>query len=171
MTEQGTAAKPAEAKPPVTYEPLDACSRASRLTSFSDVKGKGKAVEEPKKADPKPYDVEEMDDDDDEDDDMEEAEEEDDVSPALPELPLTRFRMRRKKRVARLRPRGVLTCLDMAEIDPSNIVGRRTRGKKIDYAKEAQAAGNELEDDEEDDEDFVRFPRPSFNQIANSLIG
>lgn len=43
----------------------------------------------------------------------------------------------------------------MAEIDPSNIVSRRTRGKKIDYAKEAQAAGNELEEDEEDDEEYV----------------
>jgi len=114
MTEQGNAAKPAEAKPPVT-----------------DVKGKGKAVEEPKKADPKPYDVEDLDDDDDEDDDMEEAEDEDDDEEEEE---------------------------DMAEIDPSNIVGRRTRGKKIDYAKEAQAAGNELEDDEEDDEDFVEPP-------------
>jgi len=43
----------------------------------------------------------------------------------------------------------------MAEIDPSNIVGRRTRGKKIDYAKEAELAGKELEDDEDDDEEYV----------------
>jgi hypothetical protein len=112
-----------------------------------------------------------MDDDDDEDDDMEEAEEEDDVAPVLPELRLTHFRMRRRKRVARLIPREGLTCLDMAEIDPSNIVGRRTRGKKIDYAKEAQAAGNELEDDEEDDEDFVLLPSPPSNRIANPCIG
>lgn len=43
----------------------------------------------------------------------------------------------------------------MGEIDPSNIVegGRRTRGKQIDFAKAAEAAGDE-EDDEEDDEDF-----------------
>jgi len=45
----------------------------------------------------------------------------------------------------------------MAEIDPSNIVGRRTRGKKIDYAKEAALAGKELEDDEDDDEEYVLF--------------
>lgn len=45
--------------------------------------------------------------------------------------------------------------LDMEEIDPTNIVGRRTRGKKIDYAKEAAAAGNDLEDDDEDDEEYV----------------
>lgn len=43
----------------------------------------------------------------------------------------------------------------MQEIDPSNIVSRRTRGKKIDFAKEAEAAGDDLEDDEDDDEDFV----------------
>lgn len=46
----------------------------------------------------------------------------------------------------------------MEEIDPTNIVGRRTRGKKIDYAKEAAAAGNDLEDDDEDDEEYVTFP-------------
>jgi hypothetical protein len=43
----------------------------------------------------------------------------------------------------------------MEEIDPTNIVSRRTRGKKIDYAKEAEAAGNELEEDDEDDEEYV----------------
>jgi hypothetical protein len=48
----------------------------------------------------------------------------------------------------------------MEEIDPTNIVGRRTRGKKIDYAKEAAAAGNDLEDDDEDDEEYVTFPNP-----------
>ena len=45
--------------------------------------------------------------------------------------------------------------VDMAEIDPTNIVSRRTRGKKIDFAKEAQAAGNDLEDDDEEDEEYV----------------
>ena len=46
--------------------------------------------------------------------------------------------------------------VDLEEIDPSNIVSRRTRGKKIDYAKEAAAAGNDLlDDDEEDDEEYV----------------
>lgn len=43
----------------------------------------------------------------------------------------------------------------MEEIDPTNIVSRRTRGKKIDFAKEAEAAGNELEDDDEEDEEYV----------------
>jgi Histone chaperone domain CHZ len=43
----------------------------------------------------------------------------------------------------------------MEEIDLTNIVFRRTRGKKIDYRKEAEAAGNDLEDDDEDDEEYV----------------
>ena len=45
----------------------------------------------------------------------------------------------------------------MAEIDTSNILdgGRRTRGKTIDFAKAAEEAGGELEEDEDDDEDFV----------------
>ena len=45
---------------------------------------------------------------------------------------------------------------DMAEIDTTNIIGdgRRTRGKTIDFAKAAENAGDELEDDEDDDEDF-----------------
>ena len=44
----------------------------------------------------------------------------------------------------------------MAEIDTSNIIndGRRTRGKTIDFAKAAENAGDELEEDEDDDEDF-----------------
>lgn len=40
------------------------------------------------------------------------------------------------------------------EIDPSNIVGSRTRGKKIDFRKAATEAGDELEEDEDDDDDF-----------------
>jgi len=46
---------------------------------------------------------------------------------------------------------------NMEEIDTDNIIndGRRTRGKSIDFAKAAENAGDELEDDdEEDDEDF-----------------
>lgn len=47
---------------------------------------------------------------------------------------------------------------NMEEIDTSNILGRRTRGKTIDYedaAQKAKDAGDTLEeDDEEDDEDF-----------------
>ncbi|KAF2660848.1 hypothetical protein K491DRAFT_711430 [Lophiostoma macrostomum CBS 122681] len=42
---------------------------------------------------------------------------------------------------------------NMEEIDTSNIVGSRTRGKNIDYAKAAQDLGED--DDEEDDDDFV----------------
>lgn len=41
----------------------------------------------------------------------------------------------------------------MEEIDTSNIVEGRTRGKTIDYAKAAQELPEE-DDDEEDDEDF-----------------
>lgn len=47
---------------------------------------------------------------------------------------------------------------NMEEIDTSNILGRRTRGKNIDFveaAQKAQEAGDTLEDDDEDeDEDF-----------------
>jgi len=43
----------------------------------------------------------------------------------------------------------------MQEIDLSNIVSRRTRGRRIDFAKEAEAAGNDLEDDDEEDEEYV----------------
>ncbi len=46
----------------------------------------------------------------------------------------------------------------MEEIDTSNILGQRTRGKRIDFAEaaqKAQDAGDTLDDDdEEDDEDF-----------------
>lgn len=46
----------------------------------------------------------------------------------------------------------------MEEIDTSNILGRRTRGKNIDFAEAAQKAkeaGDTLEEDDEDeDEDF-----------------
>jgi len=42
----------------------------------------------------------------------------------------------------------------MEEIDLSNVVGTRTRGKKIDFAKAAQENPADDEDDEEDDEDF-----------------
>lgn len=42
---------------------------------------------------------------------------------------------------------------NMEEIDQDNIMGRRTRGKNIDFA---QAAKNMEEDeDEDDDDDFV----------------
>ena len=41
----------------------------------------------------------------------------------------------------------------MEEIETSNIIGSRTRGKTIDYAKANQELGED--DDEEDDDDFV----------------
>jgi hypothetical protein len=56
-----------------------------------------------------------------------------------------------------------LMIVDMAEIDPTNIVSRRTRGKKIDFAKEAQAAGNDLEEDDDEDEEYVRPPQHVHN--------
>ena len=68
---------------------------------------------------------------------------------------------RLSKRTVGARKRSETNALDMQEIDPSNIVSRRTRGKKIDFAKEAEAAGDDLEDDEDDDEDFVP-PRPPY---------
>ena len=47
---------------------------------------------------------------------------------------------------------------NMEEIDPSNIVGSRTRGKNIDWAKAdeklKQDGDMEEEDEEEDDDDF-----------------
>jgi len=47
----------------------------------------------------------------------------------------------------------------MEEIDTSNILGRRTRGKNINFAEaaqKAQEAGDTLEEDDSDeDEDFV----------------
>jgi hypothetical protein len=41
----------------------------------------------------------------------------------------------------------------MEEIDTANVIGSRTRGKNIDFAKANQELGDE--DEEEDDEDFV----------------
>jgi hypothetical protein len=42
-------------------------------------------------------------------------------------------------------------------IDTSNIIwnGRRTRGKHIDFRKELAEHGDELDDDEDDDAEFV----------------
>lgn len=42
---------------------------------------------------------------------------------------------------------------NMEEIETGNILGSRTRGKNIDFAKANQELGDE--DEEEDDEDFV----------------
>lgn len=41
----------------------------------------------------------------------------------------------------------------MEEIDLDNIVGRRTRGRQIDFAKAAEQLGEE-DDEDEDDDDF-----------------
>jgi len=63
-----------------------------------------------------------------------------------------------------------LTWSDMQEIDPSNIVSRRTRGRKIDFAKEAEAAGDELEDDDEEDEEYVTPPYRAFLSLPASAL-
>lgn len=42
---------------------------------------------------------------------------------------------------------------NMEEIETSNIIGSRTRGKNIDFAKANQELGDD--DEEDDDEDFV----------------
>ncbi|KAL9050381.1 MAG: hypothetical protein Q9162_006661 [Coniocarpon cinnabarinum] len=114
-------------------------------------KGKGKAVQQ--------QDVEMGEND---EDDEEESEEEHDVRlPALWLLKLLGFPIR-----AILPPRpgqGRATEehhhddeeeSDLEEIEMDNIVGSRTRGKVIDYAKAAAEHPEEDEDDEEDDEDF-----------------
>ena len=44
---------------------------------------------------------------------------------------------------------------NMEEIDLDNVIGRRTRGKVIDFAKAAQENPPDEDEDEEDDEDFV----------------
>jgi hypothetical protein len=41
----------------------------------------------------------------------------------------------------------------MDQIDAANVIGTRTRGKNIDFAKANQELGED--DEEEDDEDFV----------------
>ncbi|KAJ4287550.1 Histone H2A.Z-specific chaperone CHZ1 [Kalmusia sp. IMI 367209] len=42
----------------------------------------------------------------------------------------------------------------LAEIDPQNIVGSRTRGKNIDFAKAAEELGEGADEEDEEDEDF-----------------
>lgn len=42
----------------------------------------------------------------------------------------------------------------MEEIETANIIGSRTRGKNIDFAKANEQLGEE-DEDEDDDEDFV----------------
>jgi hypothetical protein len=42
----------------------------------------------------------------------------------------------------------------MEEIDLDNVIGRRTRGRQIDFAKAAEEHPPEDDDDEDDDEDF-----------------
>lgn len=42
----------------------------------------------------------------------------------------------------------------MEEIDLDNVIGRRTRGKVIDFAKAAEENPPEEDDDDEDDDDF-----------------
>ncbi len=42
----------------------------------------------------------------------------------------------------------------MEEIDLDNIIGRRTRGKNIDFAKAAEEMPAEDDEDEDEDDDF-----------------
>ena len=42
----------------------------------------------------------------------------------------------------------------MEEIDLDNVIGRRTRGKVIDFAKAAEENPVDDDEDEDDDEDF-----------------
>lgn len=42
----------------------------------------------------------------------------------------------------------------MAEIDPSNIVQSRTRGKNIDFVKAAEELGEGQDDEDDEDDDF-----------------
>jgi hypothetical protein len=51
---------------------------------------------------------------------------------------------------------NVLTADDdgMEEIDPNNVIGRRTRGKVIDFAAAAAQNPPEGDEDEDDDDDF-----------------
>ncbi|KAK3387669.1 histone chaperone domain CHZ-domain-containing protein [Podospora didyma] len=42
----------------------------------------------------------------------------------------------------------------LEEIDLDNVIGRRTRGKVIDFAKAAEENPAEADEDEEDDDDF-----------------
>ena len=51
---------------------------------------------------------------------------------------------------------------NMEEIDPDNIVGTRTRGKQIDYAK--AAAEDELGEDEDDDDDDFEEPEDAMQE-------
>lgn len=44
---------------------------------------------------------------------------------------------------------------NMEEIDLDNVIGRRTRGKVIDFAKAAEENPVDDDEDEEDDDDFV----------------
>jgi len=44
---------------------------------------------------------------------------------------------------------------NMEEIDLDNVIGRRTRGKVIDFAKAAAENPPDDDEDEDDDEDFV----------------
>jgi len=51
----------------------------------------------------------------------------------------------------------------MEEIDLDNIIGRRTRGRNIDFAKAAEELPEDDEDEDEDD-DFEAPGKTIFNQ-------
>jgi hypothetical protein len=52
---------------------------------------------------------------------------------------------------------------NMEEIDLDNIIGRRTRGRNIDFAKAAEELPEDDEDEDEDD-DFEAPGKTIFNQ-------
>jgi hypothetical protein len=51
----------------------------------------------------------------------------------------------------------------MEEIDLDNVIGRRTRGKVIDFAKAAEQ--NPAEEDEEDEDDDDDFEEPDDDRM------
>ncbi|KAJ9141936.1 hypothetical protein NKR23_g7590 [Pleurostoma richardsiae] len=99
---------------------------ASEATPAVDAKGKGKAVA----AEDVPAQDTAMDEDDDDEDD---DEEEGDEAAEAPEEDDED---------------------NMEEIDLNNVVGRRTRGRVIDFAKAAEENPAADDEDDEDDDDF-----------------
>ncbi|KAK4240309.1 histone chaperone domain CHZ-domain-containing protein [Achaetomium macrosporum] len=107
-----------------TTDPVAVTTPENGAATATDVKGKGKAP-----ATEEPVEDASMAEDDDDDDDEEDEDE------------------------AEAANRSAADDDNMEEIDLDNVIGRRTRGKVIDFAK--AAAENPADDDEdEDDEDF-----------------
>ncbi|CAK7209310.1 Histone H2A.Z-specific chaperone CHZ1 [Sporothrix bragantina] len=101
---------------------------AQAVTETSDFKGKGKAVA-PEDDDMKDAHDDDDDDDDDDDEDAAENDDDDDDDDGDDDL-------------------------QQQGINLSNVIGRRTRGVVIDYAKAAAENPVDEDEDEEDDGDF-----------------